>query len=71
MTVERVHHDDHGGWSYTTIIAVLDKQPATHRTREAYDWAWLRGEDIFHERGRRIHPAVVDFFVDYRRELPD
>jgi 8-oxo-dGTP diphosphatase len=38
VAVDRIHHDDHGGWSYWTVIAStdrpLDAEPRGHETAE-------------------------------------
>lgn len=47
VTVERVHHDDHGGWSYWTVIATVDTPThAKPRSRETAEMRWVACDSV-------------------------
>jgi ADP-ribose pyrophosphatase YjhB (NUDIX family) len=42
VAVERIHHDDHGGWSYWTVIATIaTPTSAKARSRETAEMRWV------------------------------
>lgn len=47
LTIERVHHDDHGGWAYWTVLATA-AQPvaATPRGHETAEMRWVATADV-------------------------
>jgi ADP-ribose pyrophosphatase YjhB (NUDIX family) len=57
VAVERVHHDDHGGWSYWTVIATI-ATPATAkaRSRETAEMRWVAAEAV---AALDLHPGFA------------
>lgn len=57
VTVDRVHHDDHGGWSYWTVIASvpapLEAAPAGRETAE------MRWVEIAEVPSLALHPGFA------------
>ncbi len=47
VVVEREHVDDHGGWSYTTVVARAESLLTVHALdRESTDVRWVPLEDV-------------------------
>jgi 8-oxo-dGTP pyrophosphatase MutT (NUDIX family) len=57
VTVERIHHDDHGGWSYWTVLATattpVDAAPASGETAEV---RWVASGDV---DALELHPGFA------------
>jgi 8-oxo-dGTP diphosphatase len=50
--------DDHGGWSYTTVLACAEELvPVTARTRESTEVRWVRRAEL---GLLRLHPGFAD-----------
>jgi 8-oxo-dGTP pyrophosphatase MutT (NUDIX family) len=57
VTVERVHHDDHGGWSYWTVIATIPALlEAAPCGRETAEMRWVAVGDV---PGLDLHPGFA------------
>jgi 8-oxo-dGTP pyrophosphatase MutT (NUDIX family) len=55
--VERVHHDDHGGWSYWTVIAsVATPVHAKARSRETAEMRWVARDAVSE---LELHPGFA------------
>jgi ADP-ribose pyrophosphatase YjhB (NUDIX family) len=58
LRVQGVFLDDHGGWSFHTVIAhaegLLDASPANS---ESSDMRWVAADEI---AGKRLHPGFAD-----------
>jgi 8-oxo-dGTP pyrophosphatase MutT (NUDIX family) len=67
VTVRGVHHDDHGGWAYDTVIGEMshlaDVWPAS---RESLDNAWVPLEEV---PGLNLHPDLARAWPEVRAEL--
>jgi len=51
--------DDHGGWSYTTLVAAVlagAARPRTRRLRETAALRWVGEDDV---AGMRLHPGFA------------
>jgi 8-oxo-dGTP diphosphatase len=47
LAVDRVHHDDHGGWSYWTVIASTSHPlTATPRGHEGAEMRWVPASEV-------------------------
>jgi ADP-ribose pyrophosphatase YjhB (NUDIX family) len=47
VTIDSVHHDDHGGWSYWTVKATVDEAlQAQPRGRETAEMRWVPLADV-------------------------
>ena len=57
VTVERVHHDDHGGWSYWTVIATI-AAPASARAKSR-ETAEMRCVAFVVGAARDLHPGFA------------
>jgi 8-oxo-dGTP diphosphatase len=45
--IDRIHHDDHGGWSYWTIIASADQPIAAEpRGHETAEMRWVSAVEV-------------------------
>ena len=57
VIVERVHLDDHGGWSYWTVIAtVATPTRAKPRSRETAEMRWVSTETV---TALELHPGFA------------
>lgn len=57
VTVERVHHDDHGGWSYWTVLATIATPlHAKPRSRETAEMRWVARDAV---AGLDLHPGFA------------
>jgi ADP-ribose pyrophosphatase YjhB (NUDIX family) len=57
VTVERVHHDDHGGWSYWTVVATVTQlHQARPRGRETAEMRWVPTDAV---AGLELHPGFA------------
>lgn len=57
VTVERIHHDDHGGWSYWTVIAtVAVPTKARARSRETAEMRWVTPAEA---NALELHPGFA------------
>ncbi|MFI7229367.1 amidoligase family protein [Nonomuraea angiospora] len=67
VTVRGVHHDDHGGWAYDTVIGEMshraDVWPAS---RESLDNVWVPLEEV---PSLNLHPDLARAWPDVRTEL--
>jgi 8-oxo-dGTP diphosphatase len=62
IAVEGVHHDDHGGWSYWTVIAATDTPvEASPRNRETAEMRWVPATAV---EAMTLHPG---FAATWRR----
>lgn len=48
------HHDDHGGWAYTTVVAETGLEPAVRPVSETAELRWVAPEDVTR---LRLHPG--------------
>jgi 8-oxo-dGTP pyrophosphatase MutT (NUDIX family) len=57
VTIERVHSDDHGGWTYWTVLATAPQViPAEGQSRETAEVRWVRRDAV----GRLpLHPGFA------------
>lgn len=47
VSIDRIHHDDHGGWSYWTVIAAAAQAPvATPRGHETAEMRWVLAAEV-------------------------
>jgi 8-oxo-dGTP diphosphatase len=57
LAVDRVHHDDHGGWSYWTVIASATHQLAAKpRGHEGAEMRWVAATAV---DGLPLHPGFA------------
>ena len=57
VTVERIHDDDHGGWTYWTVIAtVATPAKAKARSRETAEMRWVAEDSV---TGLELHPGFA------------
>ncbi|MEV1174487.1 NUDIX domain-containing protein, partial [Nonomuraea sp. NPDC049784] len=67
VNVRGVHHDDHGGWAFDTVIgempSLADVWPAS---RESLDNAWVPLEEVSR---LKLHPDLARAWPDVRAEL--
>lgn len=57
VRVERVHVDDHGGWSYSSVLATADRPlTAGPLSRETADVCWVRADEV---TGLDLHPGFA------------
>jgi 8-oxo-dGTP diphosphatase len=57
VTIDRVHTDDHGGWTYWTVLASAGATvPAQGRGRETAEVRWVRRDAITR---LPLHPGVA------------
>ncbi|MEQ4722128.1 NUDIX domain-containing protein [Nonomuraea sp. B19D2] len=67
VNVRGVHHDDHGGWAFDTVIGEMsylaDVWPAS---RESLDNAWVLVEEVSR---LNLHPDFARAWPDVRAEL--
>ncbi|MGN9842664.1 NUDIX domain-containing protein [Nonomuraea sp. H19] len=67
VNVRGVHHDDHGGWAFDTVIGEMsylaDVWPAS---RESLDNAWVPLEEVSR---LKLHPDLARAWPDVRAEL--
>jgi 8-oxo-dGTP diphosphatase len=57
VTVDRLHHDDHGGWSYWTVIASVDSAlTATPNGHETAQMLWVATDDV---TDLSLHPGFA------------
>ncbi|MGV9379433.1 NUDIX domain-containing protein [Nonomuraea sp. NPDC003707] len=67
VKVRGVHHDDHGGWAYDTVIGEMSHQadvwPAS---RESLDNVWVPLEEV---PDLNLHPDLARAWPDVRTEL--
>ncbi|MEV4014167.1 NUDIX domain-containing protein [Nonomuraea angiospora] len=67
VKVRGVHHDDHGGWAYDTVIGEMphmaDVWPAS---RESLDNVWVPLEEV---PNLKLHPDLARAWPDVRTEL--
>ncbi|MEU6785349.1 NUDIX domain-containing protein [Nonomuraea angiospora] len=67
VKVRGVHHDDHGGWAYDTVIGEMshraDVWPAS---RESLDNVWVPLEEV---PALNLHPDLARAWPDVRTEL--
>lgn len=59
--------DEHGGWSYTTVLGQLDARvPVTARGWEVSDVRWFRMDEV---RSERLHPGLAATWARLRTLL--
>jgi ADP-ribose pyrophosphatase YjhB (NUDIX family) len=57
VTVDRIHDDDHGGWSYWTVIAtVATPMVAKPRSRETAEMRWVADASV---ASLELHPGFA------------
>jgi 8-oxo-dGTP diphosphatase len=57
LAVDRVHHDDHGGWSYWTVIASADSPLVAHpKGHETAEMRWVPIEAV---DDLELHPGFA------------
>jgi 8-oxo-dGTP diphosphatase len=57
VTIERVHSDDHGGWTYWTVLATAPYVvPAEGQSRETAEVRWVRRDAV---RQLPLHPGFA------------
>lgn len=57
VVIERVHVDDHGGWTYWTVLASLPEAlPASPRNAESVAFAWLPFDEV---PAMPLHPGFA------------
>jgi 8-oxo-dGTP pyrophosphatase MutT (NUDIX family) len=57
VAVARVHHDDHGGWAYWTVIAtVASPTRARARSRETAEMRWVARDAV---DALELHPGFA------------
>ena len=67
LTVAHEHPDDHGGWSYTTVIAHAPLELPVHaRDRESTDVRWVDLEEV---DGLALHPGFAGTWPLLRARL--
>ncbi|HTW21699.1 MAG TPA: NUDIX hydrolase [Mycobacteriales bacterium] len=63
LTVDRIHDDDHGGWTYWTVLATTTSAPAASpRGHETAELRWVPLDEVaelpLHPGFARTWPAV-------------
>ncbi len=67
LRVQGVYLDDHGGWSFETVIAeAAELLPAIPANSESIDLRWLPVEEI---TARRLHPGFAESWPAIRPAL--
>jgi ADP-ribose pyrophosphatase YjhB (NUDIX family) len=57
VEIDSVHHDDHGGWSYWTVIADAGEPlTASPRSRETAEMRWVPTTDV---ATMSLHPGFA------------
>jgi ADP-ribose pyrophosphatase YjhB (NUDIX family) len=57
VAIERIHHDDHGGWSYWTVLAAVDERlSARPRGHETAEVRWVPTSEV---AGLSLHPGFA------------
>jgi 8-oxo-dGTP pyrophosphatase MutT (NUDIX family) len=57
VEIETVHHDDHGGWSYWTVMAQLTEPcTALPRNRETAEVRWVPNNQV---SALQLHPGFA------------
>lgn len=57
VRTDRVHVDDHGGWSYTSVLATIDEPlAAAPRSRETADVRWVATSEV---TDLALHPGFA------------
>jgi hypothetical protein len=57
MSIESIHHDDHGGWTYWTVIATLDAPlDAAPKNRETAEVRWVPQAQV---TALQLHPGFA------------
>jgi ADP-ribose pyrophosphatase YjhB (NUDIX family) len=60
VTIDRVHTDDHGGWTYWTVLAAAPGLlPADGQSRETAEVRWVRRDAV---RWLPLHPGFAATF---------
>jgi len=70
VTVQRVHADDHGGWTYWTVVAWLPAPtPAVPRNHESIRLAWVAMADVSE---LSLHPGLAASWlnIEAERDVP-
>jgi 8-oxo-dGTP diphosphatase len=57
VAVRATYVDDHGGWSYTTVLAEVAGQLAMHPRAESIELAWVDRDVV---QTRPLHPGFAD-----------
>jgi 8-oxo-dGTP diphosphatase len=68
LVVDRVHHDDHGGWSYWTVLASAT-QPLAARPRghEGAEMRWVAAAEV---ADLPLHPGFAQTWPALRPTSP-
>jgi 8-oxo-dGTP diphosphatase len=62
LAVDRVHHDDHGGWSYWTVIAsATHPLAAKPRGHEGAEMRWVAADEV---GDLPLHPGFASTWPD-------
>lgn len=57
LSVVDVHHDDHGGWAYTTVVCELDRRrPVAPAADETADVRWVPVAEV---TSMALHPGFA------------
>jgi 8-oxo-dGTP diphosphatase len=57
VAIDRLHHDDHGGWSYWTVIATVDSPLiATPNGQETAQMRWVATDEV---TDLSLHPGFA------------
>jgi 8-oxo-dGTP pyrophosphatase MutT (NUDIX family) len=68
LRVLGVYTDDHGGWSFQTVIAEADALfPASPANDESTDIRWLPADEV---TGETLHPGFAETWPVIRSALP-
>jgi len=67
LRVQGVYVDDHGGWTFETVIAQsAERMPARPANRESSELRWLALPEVAE---RKLHPGFAATWGDVQREL--
>lgn len=58
LEVVSEHIDDHGGWSYITIVCDVPERPTTGPTAEQHETGWFTREEM---DGLELHPGFGEY----------
>ncbi|GII77650.1 NTP pyrophosphohydrolase [Sphaerisporangium rufum] len=71
LRVIGVHTDDHGDWSFQTVIAeAASLLPAVPANAESIELRWLPADEIGGEIGGGLHPGFAESWPRIRPALP-
>ncbi|GII84654.1 NTP pyrophosphohydrolase [Sphaerisporangium siamense] len=71
LRVAGVYTDDHGGWTFQTVIAEADALfPASPANDESTDLRWLPADEVGDGGDVTLHPGFAETWPVIRRTLP-